>query len=78
MIPEAEIRLKGMQALEQKLGPVDADRFITLIMREPFDYTEWQRNLWKDKSVKEISSKAMKLRKKMAGKCEIRRLAGAR
>ncbi|CAN2040924.1 hypothetical protein GMMP15_2120006 [Candidatus Magnetomoraceae bacterium gMMP-15] len=28
----------------------------------PFDYTKWQRNLWKDKSLKELSKMAMKSR----------------
>ncbi len=36
-----------------------AERFITLINREPFDYTEWQRNLWNDKSIDELSKSAM-------------------
>jgi len=36
-----------------------AERFITLINREPFDYTEWQRNLWNDKSIEELSKAAM-------------------
>jgi hypothetical protein len=41
------------------LGEVQTERFISLVMREPFDYTIWQRKLWIDKSVKEISHKAM-------------------
>jgi len=30
-----------------------------LILREPFDYTQWQRDLWSDKSLEEISGLAM-------------------
>jgi hypothetical protein len=67
-ITDTEIKLQGMDALIAKLGEVKAEKFIALIMREPFDYTEWQRNLWSDKSVEEISSMAMKHRKKMANK----------
>jgi hypothetical protein len=37
------------------LGEVDSERFISLITRELFDYTKWQKNLWADKSVEEIS-----------------------
>ena len=37
----------------------EAERFITLINREPFDYTEWQRNLFEGKSVRELSKEAM-------------------
>jgi len=27
---------------------VEAERFIALMLREPFDYTEWQRGLYND------------------------------
>ena len=62
-ITDTEIKLQGMEALIATLGEVRAERFIALIMREPFDYTEWQRKLWNDKSVEEISNMAMKHRK---------------
>ena len=62
MITEAELRIEGMVALLNALGEVQAERFITLMIREPFDYTKWQRTLWKEKSVKEISRAAMEYR----------------
>lgn len=52
------IRTEGMKALRNQLGVVDAERFITLIRRDNFDYTEWQRDLWPDKSVEEIFAAA--------------------
>lgn len=58
MRTEAEIRLKGMEVLLKELGDVDAEIFIKNLIREPFDYTEWQKELWADKSVKEISNEA--------------------
>jgi hypothetical protein len=49
----------GMQCLSEKLGPVEAERFIALIIREPFDYTEWRKTyLFDGMSVKEISNAA--------------------
>lgn len=39
MKTDTEIRLQGMEALLQRLGEVEAERFISLIQREPFDYT---------------------------------------
>ena len=48
-----------MEALVLALGEVDAERFITLVLREPFDYTRWQRNLWSEKSVRTLSQEAM-------------------
>jgi hypothetical protein len=44
------------------LGIVEAERFITLILREPFDYTQWQRQLWADRSVDALSKTAMAMR----------------
>lgn len=64
MITDAEIKIKGLEALINTLGEVEAERFISLIMREPFDYTKWQRNLWADKPVGELSAAAMQLRKR--------------
>jgi hypothetical protein len=55
-----EIKLQGIEALISSLGEVQAERFISLILREPFDYTEWQKKLWTDKSIEEISKIAMK------------------
>jgi len=63
MITDTEIRIKGPKALINALGEVDAERFISLVMREPFDYTKWHRSLWTDVSVTEISKHAMQFRK---------------
>jgi len=35
-----------MKILTQHLGIVEAERFVTLIQREPFDYTEWRQRLF--------------------------------
>ena len=60
MYAEMALRNEGMKILVNKLGPVEAERFISLIIREPFDYTEWQKNLFDNMSVKELSNIAMK------------------
>ena len=62
MITDTEIKATGFRALVAALGDVQAEKFIALIQREPFDYTQWQRTLWPDKSIEEISQAAMKLR----------------
>jgi len=61
---DTEIRLKGIQVLADQLGDVEAERFVALIQREPFDYTKWRKELDGDLSIEEISQKAMALRKK--------------
>ena len=59
MISNTELRIKGLNVLNQMLGSVEAERFIALIIREPFDYTQWQKKLWNDVSIEELSAKAM-------------------
>ena len=61
---ETEIRLQGFLALTKALGMVDAERFIALIQREPFDYTQWQNKLFESSTVKELSKTAMLERKR--------------
>lgn len=66
MITDTEIRIKGYRALAKALGEIDAERFIALILREPFDYTRWQRDLFKGQSVENLSKAAMQRRKMAA------------
>ena len=49
---------EGMKTLREKLNIVETEKFISLILRENFDYTEWQRNLWMEKTVDEIFNAA--------------------
>ena len=63
MITDTEIKLIGVRALTDALGQVNAEKFISLIQREPFDYTKWQRRLWDESSVEDLSKAAMALRK---------------
>ena len=64
MISDTEIKIKGLQILTELLGDVEAERFIALIQREPFDYTKWRQGLDEDLSIEEISQKAMALKMK--------------
>jgi hypothetical protein len=61
------IRNEGMEILAKNLGLVDAERFIVLIQKEPFDYTKWQENLFADMTIEEISKKAAEYRKNNKG-----------
>lgn len=53
------VKTEGMKLLLEGLGKVDAERFISLIIKEPFDYTKWQRNLFTGMNVRELSKNAM-------------------
>jgi len=60
MITDTELRIKVLNILSQTIGDVDTERFIALINREPFDYTAWQKDLFKDSTIEELSKKAMR------------------
>ena len=64
MLTDTEIKRKGFKALIEKLGDVDAEKFIRLLSKEPFDYTLWQSTLWEEQSVKQVSEKAMQYKSK--------------
>lgn len=61
-LTDTEIRINGITALIASLGEVQAERFISLILREPFDYTQWQRKLWEDTGLEVLSRMAMEHR----------------
>ena len=63
MITNTEIKMIGVKVLIDALGEVNAEKFISLTMREPFDYTKWRRQLWDGRTVEDISQSAMALRK---------------
>ncbi len=67
MSTDTEIRTAGLKALSKALGHVEAERFVALMLREPFDYTDWQRSLWSGMDVQETSSQAMARRATQSG-----------
>lgn len=64
MITDTEIRIRGLEVLAEHLGDVEAERFIAIIQREPFDYTKWRQGMGEDLTIQEISKKAMALKMK--------------
>ena len=52
------VRIEAMDVLVAALGAIDTERFICMIKRDTFDYTEWRRDLWKDKTIEEIHAMA--------------------
>jgi hypothetical protein len=64
MITDTELKVKGIHILAKYLGDVEAERFIALIQREPFDYTKWRQGMDEELSIEEISRRAMDLRGK--------------
>ncbi|MCL1941713.1 MAG: hypothetical protein FWG09_07205 [Synergistaceae bacterium] len=59
----ATLLSKGMECLMKNLGLVEAERFISLIHAEKFDYTEWRKdNLFEGLTVEDLSREAMQYR----------------
>ena len=52
------LRYEAMELLMQTFGLVDAERFICMVKRDTFDYTEWRRDQWNDMSIDEIHEAA--------------------
>ncbi len=53
------VKNEGMKVLLENLGKVDAERFISLIIKEPFDYTKWQTGLFEGMEIESLSKAAM-------------------
>ena len=50
MLTDTEIKINGYKVLVDALGEILAEKFISLMIREPFDYTKWQKGLWVDRT----------------------------
>ena len=48
MLSNTALRDAGMRVLTERLGLVEAERFVALLRQDHFDYTEWRRGLYKD------------------------------
>lgn len=67
MMTDTEIKVKGMKALSNDLGLVEAERFVSLIQRDRFDYTKWRQDLFQGMSGDQISKLATEFAKKTEG-----------
>ena len=55
------VRVEAMNALVAALGAIDAERFISMVKLDTFDYTEWQQKLWDGLSIEEIHDMGVEL-----------------
>ena len=53
-----EIIDMGFACLVEKLGIVDAERFVAMIKRDNFDYTIWRREYFDKMDLAQISAEA--------------------
>ena len=59
MKAETEVKTQGMRALIAALGEVEAERFVSLVQREQFDYTSWRQTSLPDLSVQQLHDLAL-------------------
>ena len=57
---DAEIKFKGIEALNKSLGPAAALKFLTMLHREPTDYVEISRKLYEGQTIDDIFKRAKK------------------
>ena len=49
-----ELLDRGMKCLRDGLGDIESEEFISIIIRERFDYTKWRENLYDGMSMEEL------------------------
>jgi hypothetical protein len=55
---DTEIRIRGIEVLNEALGPIGALRFLSLLHREPTDYVEISRRLYDGQTIEETFRRA--------------------
>ena len=60
----AVIRKEGMDCLVKNLGVLETEVFISSLIRESFDYTEWQREYFSNQTLEDFLDKAQDYDKK--------------
>lgn len=53
-LADQELREQATKALADKLGPVEALRFLALVTREPFDYQRWRQDYFSHMTIDEL------------------------
>ena len=59
-----EIMNRGMKCLTEQMGIIEAERFISIIIREKFDYTKWQREYFDQMKPGQFRAEALEYAKK--------------
>ena len=63
---DSEIKTQGFKVLVDAFGDVNAERFITLTLREPFDYTKWREtHLYLDDDLHSLAERAREAGKQL-------------
>lgn len=68
-----EILDRGMQILVDNMGIIEAEQFVSAMIREKFDYTKWQRNYFDNIPTQQLHKDAVRFAKEnpFSGKAKI-------
>jgi len=58
MRTETVLKIEAMNFLLKTFAVLETERFITSIKNNNFDYTEWHKYLWNDKTIEDIHNMA--------------------
>lgn len=59
MTSNMEVMNRGITCLLEKLGVVETEQFISVIIREKFDYTKWQQERFDNMSSEDFNDAAV-------------------
>ena len=54
---ENELTAKCLNTLFDAVGPAETERFVYILNRDNFDYTEWQKNLFANETLDSLTAK---------------------
>ena len=63
MRTDTVIKIEAIDLLLKTFGVLETERFIASIKSNNFDYTEWQKDLWHNKSIDEVHQMAVEFEK---------------
>ncbi len=56
----SELLKNGMKCLTEKLGLINAEKFISIIIKEKFDYTKWQETYFNNIDSEQFDKELLK------------------
>jgi hypothetical protein len=57
---DEKLRQQAVQVLTEKLGPVDALRFLASVSREPFNYQRWRKKYFAQYDIEKLLGEVRK------------------
>lgn len=67
MRTDSEIKSDAFKLLFSKMDKLEAERFITILKEDSFDYTKWRQSLFQDLPLEEIHRRGIEFSNKLRG-----------